>query len=57
MSYFPIDVEGVVRRNTLGSRANDPQIPSRPPRRFPRLRSGRRRRAARTSVRPQPQRG
>jgi len=56
MSYFPIDIEALVQRGTVGSRADDPQIPARAPRRLPRPRFSRRRQA-RTSARPQPQRG
>jgi hypothetical protein len=33
MSYFPIDVEGLVRRSTLGARATDPRVQPRRPRR------------------------
>jgi hypothetical protein len=54
MSYFPIDVEGLVQRGTLGSRADDPQITPRARRRLPHLRFSRRRRT-RTSAQPQPQ--
>ena len=58
MSYFPIDIEGLVQRGTLGSRADDPQIPQRAPRRLPRPRFSRRRQT-RTNAQPQrqPQRG
>jgi hypothetical protein len=37
MHLYPIDVEGLVRRNTLGARATDPQIQPRSPRRQRRL--------------------